>query len=109
MADIPAPHRGAESWEQFLDELATDVATLRSAATDETMLLELPVAPWLPPDDLGEIPQELATRAADLLSDMQDLAPLLEQRREATVKQLRAVDSVPRDTGQTSIYLDSIG
>ncbi len=85
------------------------MAALRSAAAEESLLLELPVAPWHPPEGLGEIPQELAPRAADLLSQMQGLAPLLEQRREATMKQLRAVDSVPRDTGQTSIYLDSIG
>lgn len=85
------------------------MATLRSAAADEALLLELPVAPWLPPEDLGEIPEELAPRAAALLSQMQGLAPLLEQRREATMKQLRAVDSVPRDAGQSAIYLDSIG
>lgn len=73
------------------------------------MLLELPATLWLPPEGLGEIPEELAPRAANLLSQMQGLAPLLEQRREATIKQLRAVDSVPRDTGQSAIYLDSIG
>ena len=109
MADSLDPHHDAGSWERLLDELATHVASLRSAAADETLLLELPVTQWLPPEGLGEIPENLAPRAADLLSRMQGLAPLLEQRREATMKQLRAVDSVPRDTGQTSVYLDSIG
>ncbi|RAX49708.1 hypothetical protein DQ353_07715 [Arthrobacter sp. AQ5-05] len=109
MADSPAPVHVTDSWEQILDGLAAHVATLRSAAADESMLLELPVAQWLPPEGLGAIPEGLASRAAALLSQMQDLAPLLEQRREATMKQLRAVDSVPRDTGQSAIYLDSIG
>jgi len=109
LADSSVTHQGAHSWEKFLEELEAHVATLPSAAADESVLLELPATQWVPPEGLGEIPEDLAPRAAGLLSRMQGLAPLLEQRREATMKQLRAVDSVPRDTGQTSIYLDSIG
>lgn len=95
-----------EEWILVLDELAGQLARLRG---DDSSLLELSNTPWPPPVGLGDLPADLAPRAAALIEEMDALRPLLVQRGEATMKQLRAVESVPRETSMTSVYLDSVG
>lgn len=99
----------SSEWVRVLDELEEQLAKLRDCGTDEERLLEMPSAPWQQPVNIGVLPVALAPRAAALMADMEALAPDLRQRRDETARQLRAVESVPREAQPTSVYLDSVG
>lgn len=96
-------------WERFLAQLTAEICILREAAADEAALLAVLNHPWSVPEGLGAIPEHLAPRAVMLLDEMSALEVKLTQRREEIARQMRAVESVPRASGVTSIYLDSIG
>lgn len=98
-----------EAWRAFLDNLATELSQLRAAASHESQLLDLSADPWTPPANLGDMPVEFEAQAKKLLNDIAQLQPVLAQQRDATAKQLRLVDAVPRDGAETAIYLDSAG
>jgi hypothetical protein len=99
----------ANEWVSFLDELETQHAELRDCTADAARLLEMSTMQWLPPVGMGEMPVDLAPRAAALIDEMDALRPKLQKRREETIRQIRAVVSVPREAGLTSVYLDSVG
>lgn len=96
-------------WERFLAQLTAEICILREAAADEAALLAVLNHAWSVPEGLGTIPEHLAPRAVMLLDEMSALEVKLTQRREEIARQIRAVESVPRVSGVTSIYLDSIG
>ncbi len=98
-----------DEWVGFLDELEAELARLRDFAVHDAQLLEMTNTQWHPPVGMGEMPADLAPRAAAIVQEIEAIRPELHQRREETVRQLRAVESVPRDAGLTSIYLDSVG
>ena len=99
----------SSEWVRVLDELEEQLAKLRDCGTDDERLLEMPSAPWRPPANIGQLPAALAPRAMALSAAMEALAPELRQRRDETARQLRAVESVPREDRLTSVYLDSVG
>lgn len=109
MASQPVPVRNSGEWVRVLDELEDQLAGLRDCAPDEALQRELPATSWHPPAGIGDLPSALAPRATLLLEAMETLKPVLEQRRDEAARQLRAVTSVPREAGATSIYLDSVG
>ncbi|WP_411730594.1 hypothetical protein [Paeniglutamicibacter sp.] len=98
-----------QAWVLVLDGLAEHVAGLRGCAFDDSALLELSTVPWQPPVGIGDLPAALAPRAAALVEELEELRPALLKRRDETVRQLRAVVAVPRDSTVTSVYLDSVG
>jgi hypothetical protein len=99
----------SNEWVRFLEGLEGQLDEMRDCTVDPARLLEMSNTKWLPPVGLGEMPVELAPRAAALLEEMDALRPKLQKSREETVRQLRAVESIPRETGLTSVYLDSVG
>lgn len=103
----PAGNHAA--WLVVLDDLSDQLGLLRACVHDDTRLMELPDTPWMAPVALGPLPDVLAPRAAALVDEMDVLRAGLLTRREETSRQLRAVESVPRDTSPTSVYLDSVG
>lgn len=109
LAEALGAVRGAEAWPQVLDGLSDYMSRLRSAVVDDVALWEPDEVVWTPPPGIGDLPVDLAPRAATLFQEMEALKALLERRREATLKQLRAVEAVPRDISTASVYLDLIG
>jgi hypothetical protein len=67
-------------------------------------------ADWALPQDLGDLPSELRSRAANLLGSQQRAIDALEHRMLLTGRHLAALDSIPRvaSTG-TAAYLDVTG
>lgn len=106
---MPGAVRGAGAWPQVLDGLYEGLDRLRRAVVDDLGPSEPDEVPWSPPAGIGELPVDLAPRAATLFQEMEAMRVLIERRREETLKQLRAVEAVPRDTGTASVYLDLIG
>jgi hypothetical protein len=109
LADQLDSSRSCNDWVGFLDELEGQLGEMRDCTVDPARLLEMSNTKWLPPVGLGEMPVNLAARVAAMIEEMDALRPKLQKRREETVRQLRAVESVPRDAGLTSVYLDSVG
>jgi hypothetical protein len=109
LAELLEPSPSSNEWVRFLEELETQLAELRDCTADDAGPLEMSSTQWLPAVGLGEMPGDLAARVAAMIDEMDALRPKLQKRREETVRQLRAVESVPRDAGLTSVYLDSVG
>lgn len=93
----------------MLGALEDQLTELSNCSSQEAKLLELSQTPWHPPAGIGDLPPALAPRAAALLEAMESFKRVLEERRDSAARQLRAVTSVPRESGVTSIYLDSVG
>ena len=109
LAEQAEPVGNHAAWLIVLNDLADQLARLRDCVQDDTRLMELPDAAWQAPDALGPLPDALALRATALVEEMDLLRASLLRRRDETSKQLRAVESVPRDTSLTAVYLDSVG
>ncbi|MDQ0094648.1 hypothetical protein [Paeniglutamicibacter psychrophenolicus] len=99
----------SSDWVRVLDELEEHLARLRDCGNDDERLLEMRSALWRPPANIGQLPAALAPRATALNAAMEALVPEIRQRRDETARQLRAVESVPREDRLTSVYLDSVG
>ena len=68
-------------------------------------------AMWMLPRDLGDLPDELRSRAEMLLGSQQRTIDALEQRMLLTGRHLAALDSIPARVASsgTAAYLDVTG
>ena len=68
-------------------------------------------AEWAIPEQLGDLPGELRSRAASILASQQRAIAALEQRMLLTGRHLAALDSIPARAGSSgnATYLDVTG
>ena len=80
-----------DAWVRALDGLEADVVQVESVLADEHRLRDLPVVEeWTPPQELGPLPLDLASRAEAILDRQVRAAravvqALVNNRRHATV------------------------
>ena len=83
-ADGHDRRRSLATWQQTLDDLEGDVATVRAALTrgrdDEIAAWGRRIEDWVPPANLGPIPTDLRERAAHLLQHQLAIAEELVER-----------------------------
>lgn len=93
-------------WEAVIDRLETDVATAVTALDDPGAPFDVQL--WVPPKDLGPLPQHLAPRARDVLAAQREVAARLVKLQKHTGQQISAVSSVP-EKATKSVYIDVTG
>lgn len=108
-ADETAPLAGStarpreRAWRDMLDLFETD-----AAASDAVVEAE-PVEPWLPPLDLGPLPESLADRARAVLAAQSDRTARLRTDMTTVRSHLDALARIPADAAETAVYLDRNG
>lgn len=92
-------------WHDFLDRIESDAAAGLACLEDPSLPVHVDL--WIPPQDLGAMPPELAERALNVLAAQQKIRERMQGARTAAGKQLAALRSVPEPVrnGQ-SVYLD---
>lgn len=92
-------------WHDFLDRIESDVAAGLACLEDPSLPMHVDL--WIPPQDLGAMPPELAGRSLNVLAAQQKIRERMQGARTAAGRQLAALRSVPepRQAGK-SIYLD---
>ncbi|MET4705669.1 hypothetical protein [Frigoribacterium sp. UYMn621] len=101
-----AAHRARhDGWADVLATMEHDLDSSDGALTHAAH------ANWTLPDELGELPQELRSRAASLLGAQKLAIDALEQRMLLTGRHLAALDSIPArgSSSGTAAYLDVTG
>ena len=95
-------------WHEFLDRIEADVAAGITSLEDPAVPVHVDL--WIPPQDLGSMPPELADRALNVLTAQQRIRERMQGARTAAGKQLAALRSVP-EAGRSgkSVYLDVTG
>ncbi|NUP73443.1 MAG: hypothetical protein HOQ07_02115 [Sinomonas sp.] len=96
----------AESWDELLDRLASDLAAAERQLSD-------PEAPavdrWTPPTHLGALPERLVERAMGLVSRQAEVAARLDAARTTAGRHLAAVQSIPSPRPTGALYVDVRG
>jgi hypothetical protein len=93
-------------WEAVIDRLEADVATAVTALDDPGAPFDVQL--WVPPKDLGPLPQHLAPRARDVLAAQRDVAARLMKLQKHTGKQIDAISAVPEIPAK-AVYVDVTG
>lgn len=95
-------------WHDFLDHIEADVAAATAALDDPGIPVHVDL--WIPPQDLGAMPDDLAERAQIVLTAQREILERLQGAMASTGRQLAAVRSVPdQNGGGKSVYLDVTG
>jgi len=94
-----------DGWADVLATMEHDLDASRRALTHAAH------ADWTLPDDLGDLPGELRSRAASLLGAQERAIAALEQRMLLTGRHLAALDSIPARLASSgcAAYLDVTG
>ncbi|MCZ2830290.1 hypothetical protein O2W14_15745 [Modestobacter sp. VKM Ac-2986] len=91
VGDSPVAHGGARNWPAVLDALEGDVfeaeATLARGRADEIAAWGRRSTDWIPPSNLGPLPDDLRERAARLLQHQLAVAEALVERITQSQKQ----------------------
>ena len=89
--DSPVAHGGARNWPAVLDALEGDVfeaeATLARGRAEEIAAWGRRSTDWIPPSNLGPLPDDLRERAARLLQHQLAVAEALVERITQSQKQ----------------------
>lgn len=93
-------------WEAVIDRLEADVATAVTALDDPGAPFDVQL--WVPPKDLGPLPEHLGPRARDVLAAQREVAARLVKLQQTTGKQLAAVSAVPENASR-SVYINVTG
>lgn len=95
------------AWQALLDSLDEYVEMLHDLTNAVSQGNFTDVAPWMPPEDLGPLPEELAPRARQLLTSQRAALAGLGQARRSVGDQLSLLRSVPLEhSSDTAIYMD---
>lgn len=95
-------------WEEFLDRIEADVALAAAGLDDPSIPVHVEL--WIPPADLGPMPESLQERALTVLAAQQNIRERLQGARASAARQLGALKSVPESAGTgRSVYLDVTG
>lgn len=84
-----APLAAAHGWVTVLDQLEQDLAELDTALTDGEVM---PVQAWVPPRDLGPLPDELQPRAQRLAVHLEQLQSRTRNRLGQLTEELADVE-----------------
>ncbi|MGK5679432.1 hypothetical protein [Actinoplanes sp. URMC 104] len=97
-----------DAWNEALDELELDVATIEAMLADEHRHAETPPASlWKPPTELGALPLELKPRADEILTRQLKAAEEIARRMTATRQQMTMTTRI--ETGEAvkrPVYVD---
>lgn len=111
-------------WEAVLDELEADIqrtqellarpptATEPQAGPDDegpTIADLLLAAHWVPPTDLGPLPDALRARAEAVVNQQRGLTATLNDTLVTTRAHLRVTDTLRRRNAPQAVYLDTLG
>lgn len=118
-------------WEAVLDELETDIqrthqllvrpptvtaqdsthdAPQDSPGDDAPALADLLLAAqWVPPTDLGPLPDALRGRAEAVVNQQRVLTATLNETLVTTRAHLRVADTLRRRNAPQAVYLDTLG
>lgn len=103
---MPETVQEASPWEAVIDRLEADVATAVTALDDPGAPFDVQL--WVPPKDLGPLPQHLAPRARAVLAAQREVASRLVKLQQHTGLQISALSSVPEKASK-SVYVDVTG
>jgi len=102
-----AAQESREAWVRVLEELEAELVEVlgSTGSTSGGSTTE-----WVPPGDIGPIPEDMQPRARELLGGQRELIAELERAKQATAAQLAALRRMPttRPSG-ASVYLDTSG
>lgn len=96
-----------QRWSDFLDQLEDSIAEGLRFLDDPTVPFSQ--EPWLPPADLGEVPEALTGRVMEIVTAQQDFINRMQAARAETKLHLDAVDAMPREGAGKPVYLDITG
>ena len=113
-------------WEALLDELEADIhrtqdflvrppagldpeAVADDSDADPVAAALALTAPWVPPTDLGPLPEALRGRAEALANQQRELTKTLNDAMVTTRAHLRATQTVRQRSVPQSVYLDTLG
>lgn len=98
-----------QRWTQLLDAWEAQVS--RAKASLETAGQETVEFQWAPPTDLGPLPPQLASRAAALVRELQDLSSRSASAIDQLRRQRRAADHLSATSGSEAapVYLSVDG
>lgn len=96
-----------ESWEDVLWHMEQHILQTDALLRERSMAVP---EPWVPPEELGELPEIFIERAETLLSAQQELYARLSEARNVTGRQLAALRTVSEgaETAQP-VYIDVTG
>ncbi len=110
-------------WEAVLDELETDIqrthqllvrpptVTAQDSPGDDAPAVAdlLLAAQWVPPTDLGPLPDALRGRAEAVVNQQRVLTATLNETLVTTRAHLRVADTLRRRNAPQAVYLDTLG
>lgn len=109
-------------WEAVLDELETDIqrthqvlvrpptVTAQDSPDDAPAVADLLLAAqWVPPTDLGPLPDALRGRAEAVINQQRVLTATLNETLVTTRAHLRVADTLRRRNAPQAVYLDTLG
>ena len=98
-------------WEEVLDELEADIHRTHEllvgpgpAAADL-----MHAAQWVPPTDLGPLPETLRSRAEAVANQQRTLTEALNETLATTRAHLRVADTLRRRNAPQAVYIDTLG
>jgi hypothetical protein len=103
---MPETTTETSPWEAVIDRLEADVAMAVTALDDPGAPFDVQL--WVPPKDLGPLPQHLAPRARDVLAAQREVAARLVKLQQHTGRQISAVSAVPEKAAK-AVYIDVTG
>ena len=110
-------------WEAVLDELEADIQRTHqllvrpptvtahdSPGEDAPHVADLLIAAqWVPPTDLGPLPEALRARAEAVVNQQRRLTATLDETLATTRAHLRVADTLRRRNAPQAVYLDTLG
>jgi hypothetical protein len=94
-------------WEAALTELELDVAETEAMLAGDH--ITLPAGPWVPPSNLGPLPEPLRARAQQLLERQTEVAQRLGEALVLSRRQARLTEVLKAGGPRRPVYLDAAG
>lgn len=123
MSSVSADAANAR-WEAVLEELETDIQRTQEFLVRPPTVTEPQTSPdaegptvadlllaaqWIPPTDLGPLPDALRGRAEAVVNQQRVLTATLNETLVTTRAHLRVTDTLRRRNAPQAVYLDTLG
>ncbi|WP_152192535.1 hypothetical protein [Georgenia satyanarayanai] len=102
-----APDTFRARWEAALAELELDVAETEAMLAGDHVTP--PAPPWVPPSDLGPLPEPLRERAQVLLDRQTEVAQRLSEALVLSRRQARLTEVLRAGGPRRPVYVDAAG
>ena len=98
-------------WEAVLDELEADIHRTQEllVSPGPTNADLMRTAQWVPPTDLGPLPETLRSRAEAVVNQQRTLTATLNETLVTTRAHLRVADTLRRRNAPQAVYIDTLG